>query len=123
MPGSYLWHGAWSNSRHRNQSWSWSGGWNWDWNWNWSWNWNWNRDWNRCGGSGLGRREGVLRRHAGRCCGGDKSWDSVGWGDRLWLRRRNGQRVAGLVPGGGVERRLWGDAVHSWRLRKAYKSG
>lgn len=80
MPGSYLWHGSWSNSRHRDQSWS--GSWNWNWNW----------DWNRCGGSGLGKGEGVLRRHAGGRCGGDKSWDSVRWRDRLWLRR--GQGVA-----------------------------
>lgn len=45
-------------------------------------------------GSGLGRGEGVLRRHAGGHCGGDKSWDSVRWRDRLWLRRWNRQGVA-----------------------------
>lgn len=88
MPGSYLWHGAWSNSRHRDQSWSWN------WNWNWSWNWNWNWNWDRCGGSGLGRGEGVLRRHAGGRCRGNKSWDGVRWRDRLGLRRWNGQGVA-----------------------------
>lgn len=73
-PGSYLWHRAWSNSGHRDQSWSWS--------------WNWR------GGGGLGRGEGVLRRHAVGRRGGYESWDSVRRRDRLWLRRRNRQGVA-----------------------------